>query len=136
MRARPSRSAEAGSQLLPIFDIESDLGQLRSGVGPAVALRHSQRRRIENAAGPVFSELRRRSDFGCEKGAGRNLSHRHHGSDDRSLQHSQLDNAIFNLAPLQARPSRKLEGGPVLLQIAEGLTLCLARRLQQAHLPG
>jgi hypothetical protein len=136
MRARPNRSAEARSQRLPNFDTESDLERLRSGVGPAVALRHSHRRRIENAAGPVFSELRRRSDFGCEKGAGRNFSHRHDGSDDRPLQHSQLDNAIFNLAPFEARPSRKLEGGSVLLQIAEGLTLRLACRFQKAHLPG
>jgi hypothetical protein len=135
MRARPDRSVEAGSQLLPIFDTESDLERLPSGIGPAAA-QGKGTAAISRTAYPVFSELRRRSDFGCEKGAGRNLSHQHDGSDDRALQHSQLDNAIFNLAPLEARPSRKLEGGSVLLQIAEGLTLRLACRFQKAQLPG
>jgi hypothetical protein len=37
MRARPDRSVEAGSHLLPIFDTESDLERLRSSVGPLVA---------------------------------------------------------------------------------------------------
>jgi len=135
MRARPDRSVEAGSQLLPIFDTESDLERLPSGIGPAAA-QGKGTAAISRTAYPVFSELRRRSDFGCEKGAGRNFSHRHGGFDDRPLQHSQLDNAIFNLAPFEARPRRKLEGGPVLLQIAEGLTLRLACRFQKAHLPG
>jgi hypothetical protein len=133
MRALPDRSVEAGSQLLPIFDTESDLERLPSGIGPAAAQGTTAYREP-----PTRCSLNCVVDpnFGCEKGAGRNLSHRHDGSDDRALQHSQLDNAIFNLAPFEARPSRKLEGGPVLLQIAEGLTLRLACRFQEAQLPG
>jgi hypothetical protein len=54
----------------------------------------------------------------------------------RNLQHSQPDNAVFDLTAIETAARDSLECLPVLLQIAEGLTLRLERRLQNAGLSG
>lgn len=52
------------------------------------------------------------------------------------LQHTQPNNAVFDLAALEAGPRDPFERRPVLLQIAESLPLRFETRLQDAPLSG
>jgi hypothetical protein len=52
------------------------------------------------------------------------------------LQHTEPNNAVFDLSPFETGPCDPFERRPVLLQIAESLTLRLEGRLQNAPLSG
>jgi hypothetical protein len=52
-----------------------------------------------------------------------------------ALKHRELNHTIINLAKCESFASDTLERVPVLVEVAEGLILCLKRRLETAHLP-
>ena len=54
---------------------------------------------------------------------------------NRPSKHRELNHTIFNLATCVFCASDMLERIPMLVEIAEGLSLCSKRRLETAHLP-
>src|SRR6185312_4786051 len=51
-----------------------------------------------------------------------------------SLKHRELNHAVFYLATCQSLASDALERVPMLMEIAERLSLCSKRRLETTHL--
>jgi hypothetical protein len=59
----------------------------------------------------------------------------HRTRSQSALKHRELNDAIFKLAARESLPSDALERVAMFVEIAEGLILCLKRRLQTAELP-